>query len=528
MSDSDASCHPIIYVRGYAMTQGEIDETTADPFCGFNLGSAVYRATPDKDKPAKKFVFESPVVRLGSDFGYGDVFDNGLDIMDPDWEGDPDWNGGIPRQSIIVYRYYEQASGLLGTGTTPKIEEFAKGLSQLLLRVRELVCRNKINKVKPQNFRCYLVAHSMGGLVCRAFLQNPALDKDNARQYVDKVFTYATPHNGIELAGINVPSWLTANDMANFNQKRMSEYLNLEALYERTKRVDWLPEESFPSAQFFCMIATNRADYEAAMGASRTFAGHGSDGLVRIENASVWGVNAKGQVSAPCATAYAYRSHSGYFGIVNSEESYQNLTRFLFGDVRADIWVDIEEVRLPAEIQGKTVNALYEFEVMASPRGKRWYLTRRTAEEDSVACRSHKELMDSGTKAKRSIYLSTVFLAKRARVNPKRHSLAYSMTLGVRVPDYEIERKFWPDGHYEGGYLFRDSVIMEMVPPQEDGADWEVTFDWQNDNRGPASQPLAPKKLKGDKVQLTIPFASDTTPGISGQLRCVVSVWNDQ
>ncbi|MGH7229265.1 MAG: hypothetical protein ACREIH_08630, partial [Nitrospiraceae bacterium] len=258
------------------------------------------------------------------------------------------------------------------------------------------------------------------------------------------------------------------------------------------------------------------------------FAGHGSDGLVRIENASVWGVNAKGQVSAPCATAYAYRSHSGYFGIVNNEESYQNLTRFLFGDVRADIWVDIEGVRLPTTIQDKTVNALYEFEVLASPRGKRWYLTRRTAEEDSVACRSHEELMDSGTKAKRSIYLSTIFLSKRARVNPKRLSLAYSMTLGVRVPDYEIERKFWPDGHYEGGFLFRDSVIMELVPPQEDGADWKVTFDWQNDNRGPASQPLAPKKLKGDKVQLSIPFDSDTTPGISGQLRFVVSVWNDQ
>jgi hypothetical protein len=36
MSDSDLSCHPIIYVRGYAMSEGEIDETTADPFCGFN------------------------------------------------------------------------------------------------------------------------------------------------------------------------------------------------------------------------------------------------------------------------------------------------------------------------------------------------------------------------------------------------------------------------------------------------------------------------------------------------------------
>ena len=54
--------HPIIYVRGYAMTQGERDETTADPFCGFNVGSTVYRATVDKTAPARKFVFESPVV----------------------------------------------------------------------------------------------------------------------------------------------------------------------------------------------------------------------------------------------------------------------------------------------------------------------------------------------------------------------------------------------------------------------------------------------------------------------------------
>ncbi len=30
----DSILYPIIYVRGYAMTQGEIDETTVDPFCG--------------------------------------------------------------------------------------------------------------------------------------------------------------------------------------------------------------------------------------------------------------------------------------------------------------------------------------------------------------------------------------------------------------------------------------------------------------------------------------------------------------
>ncbi|MDD5169666.1 MAG: hypothetical protein PHN75_12670 [Syntrophales bacterium] len=521
MPNPNAPFHPIIYVRGYAMSEQEQNETTADPFCGFNLGSTVYRATPDKDKPAKKYIFESPLLRLTTDFGYSDVYKNGLDIMDPEWE-EP-----IPAKSIVIYRYYDQASTLLGTGTTPEMSDFARGLNQLILRVRDLVCAHPDNGISAEDFRCYLVAHSMGGLICRAFLQNPALGDDQARRYVDKVFTYATPHNGIEMAGFNVPSWLSAADMKNFNRVYMADYLSLISLNEKTGRVDWIPEEFFPSERFFCMVGTNRADYEVAMGLSRAFAGHGSDGLVRIENASVWGVNAKGEVASPCATAYAFRSHSGFFGIVNSEEAYQNLTRFLFGDIRIDIWMDIEAVQLPPEIQGKPVSALYQFELLASPRGKRWYLTRRTAEEDSVACRSYQDLVDPANAKARSIFLSSVFLANSARVNHDRPSLAYGLTLGVRVPDYEVERKFWLDGHFEGGYLFRDTMIVEIVPPQKEGDRWTVNFDWQSKNVGRASQTLAYETLKSGKMQMAVPFGSKNAPGISGQLQFVVSAWND-
>ena len=517
-----SALHPILYVRGYAMTEGERDETTADPFCGFNLGSTVLRATPDKTKPAKKFVFESPVLRLMSDYGYRDVYDNGLDIMDEGWEGH------IPARSIVIYRYYEQASALLGSGKTPGIEHFARGLSDLIVRVRELVCANPDNQIAEQDFRCYLVAHSMGGLVCRAFLQNPDLGDAAARACVDKVFTYATPHNGIDVAGINVPQWLSVADINHFNRENMARYLKLDALYKKTQRVDWLPEEVFPSKRFFCLIGTNRADYNAGGGLSRAFAGHGSDGLVRIENASVWGVNARGKVSSPSATAYTYRSHSGFFGIVNSEEAYQNLTRFLFGDVRVDVWVDVDEVRLPSELEGKCVNALYQFELLASTRGKRWYLTRRTAEEDSVACRSHQQLTDPATRDQRSLYLSTVFLANRARVNPGRPSLAYGLTLGVRVPDYEVERKFWADTHYEGGYLFHDTVIVEIVPPQEPGGEWSAHFGWQSDKVGRATLPLAHRTLKGGAQSMRVAFDNGGgRPGISGQLRFVVSAWNE-
>jgi hypothetical protein len=466
-------------------------------------------------------------VRLRSNFDYEDIYDNGVDLVDPDWDGE------ISLRSIVIYRYYDSASSLFGDSKTPEIESFAKGLSDLILKVRELVCGNPANATKPKDFRCYLVAHSMGGLVCRAFLQNPKLGASEARSAVDKLFTYGTPHNGIDLAGINVPEWLGKNDMNNFNRERMADYLNLGALYKKTGRVDWMPESAFPSSRVFCMVGTNRTDYTVGAGIARTFAGNGSDGLVRVANASVWGARPRGEVTAPCATAYAYRAHSGHFGIVNSEEAYQNLSRFLFGDVRVDIWVDIEDLQVPGELQADDkkhkVDALYQIEVLAGPRGKRWYLTRRVAEEDSVACRSHLQLKKDPSS--RRVYLSTVFLSKAARVDKKKPTLAYSLRLGVRAPDYEVEKAFWPNRHYEGQYLFNDSVVLELKPPASERGNWKVSYDWQSDNVGQAETDIDAVKLASGAVEVAIPFyTKDSTPppspGIKGKLKFVISAWN--
>jgi len=529
MANSHAPYHPIIYVRGFAMNRGEIDDTTADPFCGFNLGSTVYRAVPDKKRPPRKYVFESPVIRLGSDFDYRDVYEDGYDLLDPEWEQNE--RNKLGTRSIVVYRYYDEASSLLGTSETPPIETFATKLGELILKVRELVCKNPDNGIAPADFRCYLVAHSMGGLVCRAFLQNEKLDPKDAARFVDKLFTYATPHNGIDVGGMNVPSWLAMGDTNNFNRDRMAKYLAIDkAVYQKTKRVDWLPEARFPSSRVFTMVGTNRLDYEVAMGLSRTFVGHGSDGLVRIENAMLNGLKANGQPSEPCAKAFAFRAHSGFFGIVNSEEAYQNLSRFLFGNVRAEVFLDIDDVRVPPELEEDDkkdkVDALYQIELLASPRGKLWFLTRRTTEEDSVACFSHDEW--NTTKKGLCKHLSTVFLAKRARVDLNRPSLAYSVTLGIRVPDWEVERALWFDKHYEGGYLFRNAVVIELVPPQDDDGEWNVKYAWQGQTTQSANKSIDTKELTKGRVEVTIPFDSGKKPGIAGALRFVMSAWNDE
>jgi len=540
MPNLNAPFHPIIYVRGFAMSRSEIDETTADPFCGFNLGSTMYRAVPNKTDRPRKYVFESPVVRLGSEYGYQDVYEDGYDIVDPEWEADArgkPTDNKLTSRCIVVYRYYDPASTYLGSGKTPAIEDFALGLSRLVARVRELVCKNPENKIAPADFRCYLVAHSMGGLVCRAFLQNPALDPELTAGCVDKFFTYATPHNGIDVLGINVPSWLSLNDISNFDRdKRMPAYLALEDAARRHGRVDLLPEDRFPSRRVFTLVGSNRLDYEAAAGLSRSFVGHGSDGLVKIENATLNGLNADGSVGAPCAKAFVYRSHSGFFGIVNSEEGFQNLARFLFGDVRVDLWLDIDDIRLPDAVQkevddGRSVNALYQIETLAAPRGKLWFLSRRTSEEDSVTCVAH-----ANWQRDRSQYLSSVFLANSAKVNPRRRSLAYGMTLGVRVPDYEIERKLWLSEHFEGGYLFRNALVLEMVPPKSDTEPWKVKYAWQDAGVSVADTEVPVTLLATGAIEVAIPFDSSalaangkmkpTNPGIRGKLRFVIEAWN--
>src|SRR5262249_15560387 len=145
------------------------------------------------------------------------------------------------------------------------------------------VCKNDAERA---DFKVYLVGHSMGGLVIRTFLQNPQIGDPAIKGLVDKVFTYATPHNGIDLDIIgNVPSFFTANSADNFNRARMCKYLGLP---DGTDPVNNLKGRFNPD-RFFCLVGTNPKDYLVAQGWSSRVVGPFSDGLVRMDNAVLFG-----------------------------------------------------------------------------------------------------------------------------------------------------------------------------------------------------------------------------------------------
>lgn len=108
-------------MRGYAGTDAAVEDTVADPYMGFNLGSTKLRQAWQGS--VERHYFESPLIRLMKDHGYRDVYEAGEEMP---------------------------------------------------------------------------------------------------------VFTYATPHNGIDLKIVdNVPGFFTRNNIDNFNRGRMREYLVL-------------------------------------------------------------------------------------------------------------------------------------------------------------------------------------------------------------------------------------------------------------------------------------------------------------
>ena len=558
MANPHAPYHPIIYVRGFAGTQGEIEDTVGDPYMGFNVGSTKSRQV--WDGKMRHYYFESPLVRLKdepiwknagdgdpvlSTDRYDDVYVNGEDLTAPHPD-DPSRplrsDITLPYQSIAILRYYDDASADFGDATAHPVEQFARGLSELILRLRTLVCRKGgkyptrpdetlDNGVDEKDFKVYLVAHSMGGLVCRAFLQNKLIGSDDARSTVDKVFTYATPHNGIDLRVVrNVPGWAALGEATNFNRERMASYLGLpEGTTEVADLADFAPE------RVFNLVGTNPADYLVAKGLSSWAVGDSSDGLVRMDNATTFATVGGRRVESP--RAYANRSHSGQFGIVNSEEGFQNLTRFLFGAVRVDGFLDIFDVTLPDEVQAAylkdndSVRASYRIEIVAALRASQWQLHRRVVRENSAIQRTYDELFPRGADGKRawsnanSPHLFSLFLDP-TKSQLRHQSVAFAFDIAVLVPDYEIDGVLWLKKHFEGGYLCRRLIVVEATRDASAPAGWRLEYGFQNETPNVASN-VAPTRLVGNMLTFSIPVdsPSGSRPSVNGQLRIEMRMW---
>ena len=483
---SSTPYYPIVYVRGYAGSQSGVEDTVADPYMGFNAGSTKLRQK--WDGAIDRHIFESPLIRLMKDHGYRDAYADGAELAK---------DVAAPWKTVWIYRYYEEVSKDLGSGKRPEIDDYARGLGSFLRDIRQQSCGD--DPLARADFKVYLVAHSMGGLVARCWLQNVRAEEPDPVN-VEKVFTYATPHGGIDVQLIgNIPGWVRFNNTENFNEDYMRRYLKLSGGTD-VKSLDG----KFDPQRFFSLIGTNAGDYDAAGGWSRRGVGPLSDGLVQIRNAWVEG----------SPRAFVHRSHSGHYGIVNSEEGYQNMVRFFFGDLRVDGMLTVEDLPLPPKVQkakdaGKKIRAPYHFEVATGVRGGRWNLHRRAVNENSAIYKKYDDIRGS----KKPIHLFSTFLSKSAITAGS--YMTFAIDLGVMVPEYEIDNRLF-DEHFEGSYIFRDTLVLGLSLDGQGNV--KARYNWNSRRVNEATIPLDVSQT-GEGWVCRVPVQQKGAPGIDGILK---------
>lgn len=508
------STNPIIYVRGFAGGTGGINKAVDDPLYGFNEGSTHVRIG-DADTP-RFFQFEGPVLRLITDDQY-EVPVHGSQHAYLDAQG----NDSVSPRTIWIHRFYDSSASTFGKDPQPfSIEASARDLFAFL----QLVLK------KTAAERVHLVAHSMGGLICRSMIQKvipEIVGKPNgAADYIDRFFTYATPHGGINLAvgfGLleKVRDLFDIDGAAIFGPDRMHEYLT--PIPPGTTGVgdpppDWqaaaMPTDCFPPERVFSLVGTNPDDYEAALGLSAKAVGVQSDGLVQIRNAFVPG--------AP--RAYVHRSHSGRYGIVNSEEGYQNLRRFLFGDLQARL--ELQNLEFSSSLDD---DIIWQLEMRLAIRG-----LQTLVNEQTTAHHCPIEIERRVTNASGSVSLLTTFLdsslAPKAATDDDRTIVRYALSL--RLISLRRHKSGILDfkGHLEQTADFDDSLIIDyqpgssQQPPRVWGA-WNSTIpgaigDWQ-----PLDQdPIEDAEPDANIWRGLIPLPKTATPILGEHAQIVMTV----
>ena len=486
---------PVIYVRGYAGTTSGIDAQVDDPFYGFNRGSTHVRVDGDGDP--SYYQFEGPMLRLMIDEKYQLLVhgDQGR-YLEQAAEGE------LEKASIWVYRFYDQAATTFVapphqnvierivhkaqqkvTSKGFNIETAAEGLYDLIMLVRRKTGAEKV----------YVVAHSMGGLVARCMIQKTCLLEDKradtgavtrlpAKDIVAKFFTYGTPHGGITFQ-VSALDWAEKTfgpagaDI--FSPPKMYGYLDKDATFgdEPPEGAKWDPQKIAPDIfagdDIFCLIGTDPTDY----GASRVVVGPKSDGLVQIEHAYVRGAH----------RAFVYKSHSGSYGEVNSEEGYQNLRRFLFGRWR--VLIDFDG--LPP-LPGKDDEQwpVWQADMRLAIRGQSIVMSEQQAAH-YCPIQLNDEIQRKADSPDHPVPLVSTFLLDPATIQrqgpadqavPHAGRARYTMTLRV----FALEEKhgvFDFSDHLEQVPAWSDSLIVD-VGPNETGTGLQAWTAWKSDVNG--------------------------------------------
>ncbi len=497
--------YPIVYVRGYAMTERERDETFHDAYYGFATTSVEKRQAPPPDY-LRADLFEGQLIRfmkLGRT-PYFDATNRGL-------EDCPD----NPARSLWVCRFYDED---VLRDKLRNIEDHAEDLRRLICetipqRLRE---RGVDLGTNQRDYKVILVAHSMGGLVCRTLIQNllPAAGLD-PKAMIHRLVTMGTPHKGIELG--RIPDLVERAVLRKFNPfnanifeaARMRDYLQLPEGCEPHSLGETTGPFAFPVKRCLCLIGSDFESYSAVQHITGSF----SDGLVKQDRAYVVSgkpdARGKYQPEQKSYWANVHRAHSGRRGIVNSYESFENIHRFLFGNAKAAVY--LENIQVATQRDADT-EYYYDIEFALAIRGTPVYLHRRQQDPCENAIRYPRADLET-----KSVLLHTVFLNTALR---PAQDVPYShFQVQFRVQERGIKKGLFWDREYPAKTIYSEDLEVRVGDFDTKQAGAEVQFRWRSDDD---DWQTAEKSATGFRIPLR------AAGSFAGQLLIVASSWPDE
>jgi len=483
--------YPIVYVRGYAMTEAEREDTFHDAYYGFSANSVEKRDVAADEGYFALDVFEGQLIRFMKAHEYVDGSNHGLELL----------NAGVnPSRSIWINRFYDKD---VVTGQLRSIVEHAKDLQKQVCVELPAALRERGVDLGPDDsdYRVILIAHSMGGLVCRTLIQNllPSAGQDPKR-WVHRLVTMGTPHGGIEMDAIPeilqkvVTGTFNAFDAGIFQPDRMRQYLLLPP---EAPASSLGPEArmSFPPNRCLCIVGSDYKSY----GLVRKATGNYSDGLVKQNNAKIDGAY----------FANVHRAHSGYRGIVNSYESFENLRRFLFGNIRIALTLEQPRVKTKAEDDSRY---FYDVEFHLSIRGTGVYLHRRQQDPCENAMRFDRKDLD----ALPELPLHTAFMNSRLRLGG---DLFSHFLMKLRVLEHRVKDGLLWDHDYPERAIYNEMVEIRVGDADQQDPGNALQVRWLSDSIDGDWQSIA-----GNAG--TFRFALRQADSFSGTVRVDASGWD--
>jgi len=500
----DEGFYPIVYVRGFAPTGGAREDAFYDTYYGY-AESAVEKRNAEPPNFLEPIVFEGQLIRWLKEYGYVDASNGGLALALS--------NGGgftqDPTRSLWISRFYDP--DVMG-GSVRDIEQHAEDLRKLICveipkKLKELEGVKVDLGVNDADYKVILIAHSMGGLVCRCLIQNLLLAKNqDPSRWIHRLVTIGTPHKGIELNA--VPDFLedlvagkgNVLGAAIFKDKRMREYLKLDKKGANGK----LPEmhslnSTFPEGRCLSIIGSDHDSYSVV----KKVTGSHSDGLVKQDNAYIQGAY----------WANVHRAHSGRRGIVNSFETYENVRRFLFGDTRVKLW--LEGLDLKMAVPPANIHEFYDVEFSVAVRGTGIFLHQRKQNPCENAMRFKRAEFPLA-----KVHLHTGFLDTKLRATGDNFS---HFLLPVKFTQHRVRDGFLFDHQYPERTIYSESLEIRLDLSRTDGS--AVQFRWLTETTDPDDKNSWSPVLPDANGVFRFPFRQADT--LMGELCISAGAWPD-